>query len=73
MRDIHNSHLLLLFFSVLFNDAFNSSGLYGFMLDNEMQTMVQEAALGNLRKYRVIWLGKLSKTTRLQQDNLFRD
>jgi hypothetical protein len=32
-----------------------------------MQTMVQEVALGNMRKYRVIWLG------RLRQDNLFRD
>lgn len=38
-----------------------------------MQTMVQEVALGNRRKYRVIWLGRLTKTTRLRQDNLFRD
>jgi len=40
--------------------------MVGFMLNNEMQTMVQEVTLGNMRKYRVIWLGRLTKTTRLR-------
>jgi hypothetical protein len=38
-----------------------------------MQTTLTEAALGNKRKSRVIWLRISTKTTRLRQDNLFRD
>ena len=71
MRDIHNSYILLLFFpfylTTLSTVQVYMAWMVGFILNNDMQTMVQEAALGNMRKYRVIWLG------RLRQDNLFRD
>jgi hypothetical protein len=47
--------------------------MVGFILNNEMRAMAQEAAFGSMRKYRVIWLRRLTKTTRLRQDNLFRE
>jgi hypothetical protein len=65
MLAIHNSYLLLLFFpaylTTLSTVQFYMAWMVGLLLNNEIQTTLKEAALGNMRKYRVIWLGGTDK------------